>query len=120
MRPQIVLLLGLLGVGASWGVAPNLGGHGLRALYNAEPPVIDQVVFLTSNDIGFQVDEPASVRWSGYLYQSRAGTVVIAVPASVRSRLTIGGVTVFDRPAGAARATRAGAQLAAGFNAISF
>ena len=120
MRPQIVLLLGLLGVCASWGVAPNLGGHGLRALYNAEPPVIDQVVFLTSNDTGFQVDEPASVRWSGYLYQSRAGTVEFAVPGSVRSRLTIGGVTVFDRPAGAARATRAGAQLAAGFNPISF
>ena len=39
---------------------------------------------------------------------------------AVRSRLMIGGYTVFDRLAGGAHGTRAVAQLSAGFNAISF
>ena len=120
LRPRSILALAVFCFCLSWAVAPSLAGHGLRALYGDEPPVIDRVVFLTSNDLGFQPEVKASVRWTGFLYQPRAGHVEFAVPAGVQSRLVVGENIVFDQLNGTAPPAWAGVHLVAGFNPIEF
>ena len=104
----------------SWMLAPNLAGHGLTAVYGDDPAVVDQVVFITSNDLGYQAELPTKVQWSGYLYQSQSRSIEFAVPSGVLSRLEIGGTTLFNgfgAPAGTRWVT---AQLDAGFNPVRF
>lgn len=83
VRPRNIFAAAEVCFCLSWAVAPNLAGHGLHAFYGDDPPVIDRVVFLTSNDLGFQPDVKSSVQWSGYLYQSHPGEAKFAIPAGV-------------------------------------
>ena len=120
LRPRSIFLLSVVCLGLGWLVSPNLSGHGLRAVYNDDPAVIDRIVLLTSNDLGFQSEVKAAVRWTGFLYQPRAGHVEIAVPAGVQSRLSVGETIVFDQAHGTVLPAWASVQLAAGFNPIEF
>lgn len=119
-RPRSIFLGAVVCLGLGWLVFPDLSGHGLRAVYNDDPPVIDRIVFLTSNDLGFQPEVKSAVRWTGFLYQARAGHVEFAVPAGVQSRLVVGETIVFDQAHGTALPAWAGVHLAAGFNPIEF
>lgn len=120
LRPRNIFALAGAALCLSWMLAPNLAGHGLTAVYGDDPAVVDRVVFITSNDLGYQADLPTKTHWSGYLFQAQSGSIEFAVPAGVFSRLEIGGATLFDgfgAPAGTRWVT---AQLDAGFNPVIF
>ena len=120
LRPRNIFALAGAALCLSWMLAPNLAGHGLTAVYGDEPAVVDRVVFITSNDLGYQADLPSKVQWSGYLFQAQSESIEFVVPAGVYSRLEIGGTTLFDgvgAPAGTPWVT---AQLDAGFNPVYF
>jgi 4-amino-4-deoxy-L-arabinose transferase-like glycosyltransferase len=114
------LVASLLALGLSWFLQPDLAGHGLRASYNGQATSVERIALITSNDREFRPDSPTTVKWTGYLYQSRPGEIYFYVPNGVQARLVIGDDTVFDSYAPSAVSDRAVAYTVSGFNPVSF
>lgn len=99
---------------------PDLSNYGLQAAYNAGPPRLEQVAFMTSNDARFNPDASVAVRWTGYFYQLQASEVYFHIPATGQAKLTINGDVVFDTTAGRPSSDSTVSYPASGWQLIAF